>query len=202
MQNFTTTTVENHPGGGRWARIVPNATFLADPDSRRAALMAYTEAFTTSPPARIRGSTIVRLDGPGRVFVGLQGMNASNRPGAFLGGFVVDVPPLVPVGGALYAVNTFNIQRIQDILPLPSVGTLQPYSLGNVVNLSWTIDQATRTLSLNSSGATVSAKTVVYPAVADGVSNSPLEKIMLSVWLQSVNPSTRVFLDDLFVEEF
>jgi hypothetical protein len=42
----------------------------------------------------------------------------------------------------------------------------------------------------------------VDKAVRINHSNSPLEKLVVSVWLQSVSPATDVFVDDFQVEEF
>lgn len=196
-----TTTVVARPGGGNWARVDPRGGFVADSSIRRQVVLAYSEPLTTNPPARLRGKTAIRLDGYGRVFVGLQAVN-DNRPGSFLGGLVIDVPQLNSASGSIYATQHFSIERIQDIYPLPSAGTIGSYTPGSVVDFLWTIDQSTRSLSVTIRRASGPAIVTTYPAAMDGVSNNPLPKLMVSVWLQQVGPSTSAFLDDFFVEEF
>lgn len=195
------TSVVSRPGGGNWARVIPKPQFLADPSMRRQALLAYTEPLATSPPERLRGKTAIRLDGYGRVFVGLQSVNGAS-PGGFLGGMVIDVPTVESSGGTVHAAQGFNVERILDIYPLQSAGTIGAYQRGSVVEMQWTIDQAARALSVTMARSTQPAVVINYPAAGDGVSNSPLPKLMISVWLQHVGPNTAVFLDDFFVEEF
>ena len=196
-----TSLSEPRAGGGRWAHVTPKPSFLQDPDVRRQVLLAYTSPLTTSPPARLRGTTEIRLDGYGRVFVGLSAVDGS-RPGGFLGGLVIDIPTIASSSGTIYATQSFNSERIQDISPLPSAGTIDPYSPGTVIELNWVIDQTTRSLSVTRSNSGSPAVMTTYPAAGDGVSNSPLQKLIVSVWLQSVGPGTHLFVDNVFVEEF
>lgn len=201
-----TSLSEPRAGGGAgawfrrqsWAHVRPKPVFLTDPDVRRPVLYAYTSPLTTSPPARLRGGTEIRLDGYGRVFVGLSAVDGS-RPGGFLGGLVIDIPTIASSSGTIYATQSFDSERIQDIFPLPSAGTIDPYSPGTVIEMRWEIDQRDRSLSLMSGSPAV---VTTYPAASDGVSNSPLQKLMVSVWLQSVGPGTHLFVDSFYVEEF
>lgn len=197
------TTLVPRAGGGSWASVRPTEVFLADPSSRRQVVLAYSEALTTNPPARLRGVTKIRLDGYGRVFIGLQAVPVgSAAPGGFIGGMVIDVPPLNPSSGTLYATQFFDSERVLDIYPLPSAGTLGPYTPGTVTEFQWVIDQSTRSLSVTIPHATGPAPMITYPAAMNGISNAPLPKLMVSVWLQQIGPSTNLFLDDFVVEEF
>ena len=45
------------------------------------------------------------------------------------------------------------------------------------------------------------AESVQYPAAADDMSNTPIAKLLLTLWLQEVGPSTNVFVDDLVAGE-
>ncbi len=198
---FATSTIVNRPGGGNWVRTVPKPNFIADPDMRRLAAFAYTDALTLSPPANIRGSVTVNLEGSGRVFVGLQNV-VSNTPGSYLGGALIDVPALTPGGGSVMSTSPFVSARIADIFALPTIGQTQPYAAASIITVRWSIDQSTRTLSISTDSPGAVSHSVQYPAIADGIANTPLNRVLVSVWLQSVGPSTQVFLDDFHAEEF
>jgi hypothetical protein len=198
---FVTSTVTSRPGGGNWVRTVPKPKFMTDPDMRRLAAFAYTDALTLSPPTGIRGSVTIDMEGRGRVFVGLQNV-VGNAPGSYLGGALIDIPPLAPGGGSVLAIAPFANARITDVFPLPGAGPIQPYAASSIITIRWNIDQATRTLSVSTDTSGATSHSVQYPAVADGIANTPLNRVLVSVWLQQVGPSTAVMLDDFHAEEF
>lgn len=193
--------VVNRPGGGGWVHVTPAPSYLTDPGMRRPVMYGYTHAISQSPPASLRGAATVRLDGPGRVFLGLQAVNSQNAPGSFLGGMLVDVAPLTAARGTVLAVQPFNQARIQDVFSLPGAGQIESYAPGSVVTVRWSIDQSSRTLNMTTASPGSTLQSVQYPAAADGMSNNPIAKLLLTLWLQEVGPGTNVFVDDLVAEE-
>lgn len=199
-QQVTSTVVAN-PAGGRWLRITPNPAFLSDPDSRKRALIAATEALTTSPPANVRGHLRLNLMGTGTVYLGLQLTQGAQRSD-FIGGIAVGSYPVPnPPLGQAYLLGEFTLARIEtDIYGLPSRGKLADYAPGTLVSIHWSIDQASRTFSASVNGGTAQSGT--FAAVSGGVTTTPMQQLSLYVWLEKPTSSTAVFIDDLHVEEF
>jgi len=198
---YFSSTVVNGAGGVGWVRIAPKPT-LVDVDVRHWAMYGYTEALTTAPAASLRGSVKVRLHGYGVFLLGLQTVNAQSFLGGFLGGIQISVAPLTSANGVIDAVNPFKRARIQDNYPLGTAGTIRAYAPGSQITLRYSIDQSSRTIVFGADAAGSVSQTVQYPAVEDGVDNTPINRLLLSVWLQRIEPNTELFMDDILVEEY
>ncbi|MBF5043530.1 hypothetical protein FGE12_14115 [Aggregicoccus sp. 17bor-14] len=193
-------TVEAAPGGGRWLHITPEPAFVTSPDERRRALLVGSDTLTTSPAPTLRGHLRVRLDGPGTVTFGLQTTQGTQSID-FIGGFAVGNFGLRQgLAGQLFLVGDFSLARMEgDILPLASRGKIADYTPGTVVDLSWSIDQASRTLSVGANGGT--SQSLQFPQGLGGAATTPISRLTLYVWLERPTGQTNVFLDDLRVEE-
>lgn len=187
------------PAGGRRVRVVPLPAFVAAPDLRHLVLLATTEPLTVSPPANIRGSLKLRLDGLGVVLVGLQPLQGSSSPD-FIGGFELANFATPNPSGSAHVVRGFSHARTDDIFALPSAGTMAGYRAGDTISISWSIDQASRTFSASAAGG--ASHSITFPAVSAGAATTPIKQLNLSIWLQKPIGSTAAFIDDLFVEEY
>jgi len=193
-----TPTVVARTASDRWVRAVPLPTFIASPDSRQIFLIATTEAFTTSPPANIRGSVRLRLNGLGSIGIGVRSLQ-SGRPLDFIGGMQLS-NFLLPIPSEVDALQTFSGTRLSDSIGLPSAGQISGYTSGNVIDINWTIDQASRTFSASVLGGPSRSNT--FPAVSAGVATTPVQQLMLFVWLEKPTSATTAFIDNLSVEEY
>jgi hypothetical protein len=195
-----TATVVDDPAGGRWLRLTPQPSFVADPDRRRRAVLATSAAFTTSPPANVRGSMRMRLDGPGTVTIGLRPAQAGGASPDFIGGIAVgNYLPGVP--SQAYVVPGFTLARVtNDVVPLNSAGTMASPPAGTAFNVNWSIDQASRTLSASVNGGPPISTT--FPAISAGVATTPIVQLSLWVWMEKVGAPTAFFIDNLRAEEY
>ena len=195
---FFTPTVVNDPAGGRSVRVVPLPAFTASPDDRRVFLIASTEPFTTSPVANIRGSVQLRLVGLGTVGFGLR-LVQGGHPLDYIGGVELTnfLPPSI---GSATVIRGFSGTRLGDPFALPSVGPISGYSSGNVIDINWTIDQASRTFTASILGG--ASQSVTFPAVSESVATTPVQVISISFWMQRPTSSTVVFIDKLLSEEY
>ena len=195
---FFTSTVVNDPAGGRTVRVAPLPAFTASPDGRIVFLIASTEPFTTSPVANIRGSVRLRLVGLGTVGFGLR-LVQGGRPLDYIGGVELTnfLPPSI---GSATVVRGFSGTRLGDPFALPSVGPISGYSSGNVIDINWTIDQASRTFTASILGG--ASQSVTFPAVSESVATTPAQVISISFWMQRPTSSTVVFIDNLLSEEY
>ncbi len=195
---FVASTVTADPAGGRWVRALPLPAFTSSPDDRRAFLIAVTEPFTTSPPANIRGSVRLRLDNPGTVGIGLRPLQGEQTLD-FIGG--VELSNFLPRStGSAHGLQAFSGNRFGDPFGLPSSGPLSGYNSGNVININWSLDQASRTFSASVLGGPSQSSS--FPAVSGSVVATPVQRLLLYVWMQKPSSNTAVFIDNLLVEEY
>jgi hypothetical protein len=198
--HLISTVAAPDPSGGRWVRIVPDAGFIASPDHRHQAATVNSDALTTSPPASLRGHMRLRLDGLGTVTIGfrpLQGSKLSDSD--FMGGVAIG-SYLPPAGGQVYLVAPFTDANVAAPVGLVSAGKIAGYVPGSVVDIEWSIDQASRTLHASIAGGT--QQTLTFPAVSGaGVKTTPI--VQMGFWILLENPTntTKVFVDNLFAEE-
>lgn len=198
-QRPVNSVVATNPAGGRWVRITPLPAFLASPDDRQFVLLATTEPLTTTPPANIRGSLKLRLDGLGVVLVGLEPMQGTSTPG-LIGGFELANFATPSPSGQFYAVRAFNHARIDNISPLPSAGLIAGYRAGDTLDISWSIDQASHTFSILAAGG--ATQSITFPVTSAGVATTPIRQLGLWMWLQKPSGNTAAFIDDLRIEEY
>jgi hypothetical protein len=191
--------LDPRPNRGAWVQVVPLQPFIASPDPRQLVLIASTEALTTSPPAKLRGSVRLRIDDLGVVAIlvqpiqngqlrdyigGIQLTNALGATGA----------PRPP--GSAEVLTGFALERVNDIFPFTGGGILGTVPAGSAVSISWSIDQTASTFSASiESGATKAVR--FAPA-----SSSPFEGLHIYFWMQKPTSASAVFIDDLFVEEY
>jgi hypothetical protein len=200
-QKPLSSTVVVDPIGGRWVQVAPLPPFVASPDPRQLVLIASTDSLTTSPPAKIRGSLRLRLDNLGVVALTFQPMQGA-RLGDFIGG--IELANLLgPSGhpappGSVNILPGFALNRVDDIFPFSTGGTLGTVPVGTPISISWSIDQVARTFSASIAGGT--PQTVALPPAGAGA--GPFQSLNVYVWMQKPTSSTAVFIDDLFAEEF
>jgi hypothetical protein len=180
-------------GGERWVRVAPVPTFTAAPDQRAVFLIAVSEHFSTSPPANIRGSIRLRLDGCGTVGVGLRPLQGEQTLD-FIGGF--ELSNLCPgnAAGSVHGVQAFTGARLADPFSLPSSGPIASYRMGTAIDVFWTIDQASRTYAASVlDGPLASAQ---FPAVSGSVATTPIQRLLVYVWLAHPTFNTALFVKE------
>jgi hypothetical protein len=193
---YVTATVEPDPAGGRWLRIVPTPAFLTAPDFRRRAIVATSDTFTTNSPRNIRGHLRLRVTGVGTVIVGLRPLQGSQF-GDFIAGFLVGS---YPASGAVYLLPGFTLERVEDnTFSFSPAGKLDDYQPGTVIDINWSVDQASRRLAATSGGR--SSHSITFPGASGGVGTVPIQKLSVWVWLERPNADTQLFVDRLFAEE-
>jgi hypothetical protein len=185
-------------GSDRWVRAVPLQPFVIAPDGRQVFLIANSDPFTTSPAANIRGSVRLRLVGPGTVGIGIRPVQTGG-PVDFVGGaqlstFIAPAPP------AVSALRSFSVSQLTDFIGLGSSGQLSGYTPGNVIEISWTVDQASRTFSATVPGGPTQSS--VFAASVLGVATTPIQKLQVYFWLANPTSATVVFVDNISVEEY
>ena len=192
------TVVADPAGGGRLARVVPLPAFTASPDLRQVFLIAVTEPFTTSPPANIRGSVRLRLIGLGTVGLGVRLLQGEQTLD-FIGGFEL-TNFLPPSGGAVNVLQGFRGERLNDPFAFPSIGQISGYRPGNVIDINWTLDQASRTFSASVLGGVSQSSS--FPAVSGALATTPIQRLQISLWMQKPTTDTVLFIDNLRAEEY
>ncbi|MCC5929160.1 MAG: hypothetical protein JJU28_07940 [Cyclobacteriaceae bacterium] len=199
VRQLTTSEVVADRAGGKWLRITPSPQFLAAPDQRRLTTIATAEAFTTNPPAQIRGSLRLRLDGPGTVTIGFRVSQGGNFTD-IIGGVQLYKSAFSPQG-EVHVIPGFRIERIEDIYPLPTIGNrIANYQPGRVININWSIDQSSRILYVGAGGT--SESTTFRAVSSNGVATTPIQVLSVWVWLEKPSSNTVVFLDRLRAEEY
>ena len=156
--NFAAPVVVANPAGSNWLRVTPAQAHLASPDDRRVFLIANSERISEAG-GKLTGIVVVRLDGPGTLGIGVRPASRTDYLGA------VEVSNfLPPAGGSVHAMRPFTGAMLTSFLPLPPHAPLSGYAAGNVVEVHWTIDQSTRTFSVNVQGGPSVSN--VFPASA------------------------------------
>jgi hypothetical protein len=195
--DFFTTSVVADPAGGRWMRIQPNQAFTSSPDGRRIVMIAASEAFTTSPAVPIRGSMRMRLDGLGIVGMGLRPLQAGQTLD-FIGGVQVG-NYLPPAGSGIDGLRAFNGAQLTSLIGLPSTGHVGGYSPGQVIDINWSIDQASRTFSVTAGGGQPVSGT--FAPTSGSVATTPIQQLLVYVWMDKPTSSTQLFIDNVHAEE-
>jgi hypothetical protein len=191
-----TSTVVPDPAGGGWLRITPSPGFIASPEMRKRAIIATSERFTTSPPAKIRGSLRLRIDGGGTVTVAFRPLQGSQFSD-FIGG--IQLANFGVNQGQAHIVHGFSQTRSEDIYWLPTGGKIADYQPGTVVKIFWSIDQDSRTFHAGAGGPSPSTN---FTSVSAGVATTPIQQLSLWVWLERPSFNTAIFIDDLLAEEY
>lgn len=196
---FVTFTVVANSVGEHLLRVQPLPVFTASPDDRRVFLIAGTEQFTTSPPANIRGTVRLRLDNIGTVGIGFRISQGEQTLDDFIGGIELSnfLPPSI---GSIHGLHAFHYIRLNDPLGLPSSGLISSYNSGNVIDINWSIDQATHIFSAGVSGNPLQSNS--FPAVSAGIATTPIQRLILYFWMQTPSSNTVAFIDNLYAEEF
>jgi len=192
----TVSVVVADPSGGGMVRITPTSDFFIAPDNRKQAMTIATDQFTTMPPANIRGHLKLRLDGTtGIVIIGLQ----ASQSGNFIGGFHVGNYP-VGIPGQAVLLNEFSLAQLQSGAPLSNAGSMATFPHGKVLDINWSIDQPSKNLAASVSGGP--SQTTTFGALSGGIATTPIQKLVIWVWLEKPSSGTAVFLDNLYVEEY
>ena len=195
---LTTTSVRD-AGGERWVRVLPVPAFTAAPDQRAVFLIAVSEPFSTSPPASIRGSIRLRLDGCGTVGVGLRPLQ-SEQTLDFIGGFELSNFCPGNAASSLHGLQAFTGARLGDPFGLPGSGPIGGYVQGTAIDVYWTIDPSSRTFSASVlNGPPASAQ---VPALSGTVATTPIQRLLVYVWLERPTFNTSLFVKNLFAEEY
>lgn len=195
---FVSALVINDPAGGRLARVTPLPAFTASPDLRQVFLVAVTEPFTTSPPANIRGSVRLRLVGLGTVGLGVRLLQAEQSLD-FIGGFELS-NFLPPSGGAVDVFRGFRSERLDDPFSLPPAGQISSYRPGDVIDINWTLDQPSRTFAASVLGGPSQSSS--FPDFFGTVATTPIQRLMIVLWMQRPSNDTVLFIDNLRAEEY
>lgn len=192
----TTSVVVADPAGGRWLRITPQPAFVTAPDSRKRAIIVTSDAFNAG--SNIRGHLRLRVQGLGRVYVGLRATNGQNMTD-FLGGFAASNYAAGTTSVEL--LNQFYLAGMEGNYPLfSSAGILASVPGGQVVDIHWSLDQPSRSIAASVSGGP--SRTTTFSATSNGIASTPIERLSLWVWLGNPSSNTAVFVDNLYMEEY
>jgi hypothetical protein len=198
----TSSTVVSAPYGGNWLRVTPTAAFVVAPDFRKRAIIITSDSFTSS--AQIRGHLRVRLDSTGSVHIGIRPIQGSVSAD-FIGGFTFGNYLLTPgVGGQAFLLNPFSLSDMEGTFgTISSAGKMADFAPGTVLDINWSLDQPSRTLSANVSGGSLgSTQSITFPAVSGGVATTPIGQLGVWVWLEKPANDTAAYLDNLYIEEY
>jgi len=183
---------------GRLLGVAPLPSFTSAPDNRQVFLIAISEPFTTSPVANIRGNVRLRLNGLGIVGFGLRPLQKEQTldfiAAVELGNY------LAPASGSVDLIEGFPGSRLSDPFGLSSAGKLSGYVTGKVIDVNWSIDQASRTLFASVSGGP--PQSVSFPPTSGGVATTPIQRLEIHFWMQRPTTETMLFIDNLRAEEY
>ncbi|MBA4054949.1 MAG: hypothetical protein C0490_09580 [Marivirga sp.] len=196
-QQFLMPKVVDRPSGGRWVSIQPKQNYIGR--NYAAALSAFSDYFKSNGK-NIRGHLSLRLIGSGHVIIGLKASQNANLQGSSLGGYSIrnDITSDIAY---LNSNQLASVLEQQQYFGPQGFGIfLSPYKQGNTVELSWSIDQASRVLSLSVSPGGANNQ-VVFPASVQGISNTPLQRIFLTIIVIDFTMNTTMFVDDISIEE-
>lgn len=192
-QQFLQPTVVISLGGsgGNELMIQPKESYFSRGNAQ--ALSAFSD-FLQVPGANIRGHFSIRLVGSGHVVIALRaGQGESGMLGGPLGGISVR-------SGAF---NTSDIASLTDFdlsVAREPFGTgLASYTPGQTLEFFWSIDQAARLLNLSVSPG--DSRQLSFATSGDGIAKTPLQRIFLTIDTYDFKRDTRLFLDNLSVEE-
>jgi hypothetical protein len=191
VHNHVSSTVVPRSTGGRWVRIQAKPSFFPAPNNtRKSALLALSAPLTKT---QFRGHLDVNISGSASIILGVMGVHGSPPAYKNLGG--VQVSNLAPGPGFSGSVTPNGLDNVTGPFALP--GTfIGNYTGGQNAGIQWSVDQATRTLTVNvfPGGA---AQSMTYSATP-----TPLSSVALTLFLVDPSPTAAVFVDNLSVEEF
>ncbi|WP_144369990.1 hypothetical protein [Myxococcus stipitatus] len=192
----TTSVVVADPAGGQRLRITPQPSFVSAPDFRKRAILVTSDVFTAG--ASIRGHLRVRMEGLGQLLIGLRAVNGPNMSD-FLGGFSVGNYQASTT--RIELLNPFTENGMEGNYPLfTSAGVLASVAGGQVVDIQWSLDQASRSIAASVSGG--QSVSTTFAATSNGVAVTPIERLGLWIWLGNPSSNTAAFVDNLSVEEY
>jgi hypothetical protein len=204
-QGHVQPTVVKRGDYGKWVMIRAKEAFAVGTVDRAQAMVAVSERFARSG-ADFLGKVTLRLDGAGSLmFAVLPPPTAGPRRDP-LGGFDLYVGP-GSGAGLSSSVGYLESRAVSDALratlpgdPRPGGTFLGKVTPGQLLQVSWSVNQASRKFYLSVSG--VGARQVTFPAVSsEGARNTPLEGVQLLILLYDFGPSTALFVDNLLVTE-
>jgi hypothetical protein len=199
---FVTTRVVSSGGSGlnQSVHIAPTPNYFSTKQFRARMLLARSEPLSLNLQNVARGGVTFAMRGSGHVVIGIFSGDQSTRRDP-LGGFHISNPGMASIA----YLSSNDLRALQGFpFQVAALGTyLGPYTTGQNVELRWSIDQNSRTLSLGAySAGGALADSVIFDAVApDGTPNTPISTIWIEIALFDASPSTHVYLDNLLVEE-
>jgi hypothetical protein len=187
--------------GGNWVMVTPVENYFSTGKYRAFVLNAFTDAITTGKTPAIRGALTVNMNGFGTMVVSLYAFQAVTNTSNPLGGFLIRNVGIPGIG--YMTVQNLKVMETNNSI-LNSTG-LSPYTSGQPVQLNWSIDQGARTTLLTATpagGAQKSASVTYDPIITNGVSNTPIQKVLVIVELFEAQRGISVFFDNFSAEEF
>lgn len=187
-------------GGGRWAQVQALDGYFALQQQYQGirgwrAVLARSERLK-NPDAQVRGHALLRLVGPGIVDVRL--VVEGSRDGGYAGGILL-------MSGGTDEIRTTTTAELSDPAQSfsPPPGTpLMRYAPGQAVEFFWSIDQATRQLNVTVTGPTGPESTQLTYELSPGYDESDKwRRFRMDFEVYDFTPDTRLFLDDLTIEE-
>jgi hypothetical protein len=140
------------------------------------------------------------MQGSGKMVIGIRVAQGPNLQGDPIGGYAFINAGIPSIG----YMTTQNLKTLQANDTILNSTFLSPYASGQPVQLRWSIDQDTRTVSLGAypaSGNGNNASVTFNQVASDGAANTPIQKIWLEINMYEVARVTKTFFDDFFVEE-
>ncbi|MBX3732963.1 MAG: hypothetical protein KF791_10255 [Verrucomicrobiae bacterium] len=200
-RQFATSVVVGRPSGGRWVQTRRGGTL--GEQSPAMALLGISDYFQR-PGASVRGHFTVRLSGPGKVWIAVKALQNDQIDGSHLGGYSLENYTQTGTGGVASLQSGQLTSAIEDNswVAWSGGGTAlgAPVAQGQVFDLFWSVDQTSRTLNLGAFPGDTTQ--VTFPAATrQGVANTPFRRLLIAIYILDFSPDTRVFFDDITIEE-
>ncbi|MEO6453354.1 MAG: hypothetical protein ABIN97_04745 [Ginsengibacter sp.] len=186
--------VVSKPGGGQW--VVIGAKEALQEGRVGGVLSAISEPLKKGIDGSIRGGLTMQLEGPGTVVVFLLAWDEGSTP---LGGFAIHNLTLVPP-----QLSSLNSQDAAVWLsdPFKQRGTgMGNYSAGKPVEFSWSIDQRAPFLRINASPGGSAGPIDITKVATNGKNIFPAKKMFILINAYGWSRNTRLFIDDVKIEE-
>ncbi len=198
-QTYTQPIVVERPGGGKWVHINIKENYFTRNSAH--VLQSYTEAFTMGAKGGIRGSFTLRLVGSGIAYVFLYSVQGENLETSPLGGY--EVREGIGSADVAYLTSTNVPENFSNPFPPPGGIFLSSYKAGQTLDFSWSINQQGPLLYMNvSPGGNAPPVDIPKNSGKNGVSNIPIQKIMLIITAYEWQKNTSLFVDDIKIEEY
>ncbi len=197
-QQFLVPKITVRPEGGKWVSVQPRQNYVGRNYAQ--ALSAFSDYFKSNGK-NIRGRMTIRLIGSGHVVVGFQALQNANFQGSPLGGYSIrnDITSDIAY---LNSNQLSSVLEGQQYFGPQGFGMfLAPYTQGKTVELAWSIDQTSRVMSLSVRPGNENNQVVFPSTTREGISNTPLKRIYLTITVIDFTTSTTMFVDDLSIEE-